>query len=167
MATGPVKRVAASALNKTAKIAKATASKHSPLQSAPASPTGIKASNPLPQSPPPAITTNPASSSSSSSSSPLSPTTELTEGGSSGGAPSPPGGSGGGGAGGRGQQQGKGQEEAPHQQSRPFPKWKAAVWTVAFTAVTVTGTIYGAGLKTQKEWNQVIFFFFLFLFSPF
>ncbi|EGZ78154.1 hypothetical protein NEUTE2DRAFT_49980 [Neurospora tetrasperma FGSC 2509] len=157
MATGPVKRVAASALNKTAKIAKATASKHSPPQPAPASPTvaakptGVKASNPLSQSPPPAITTTPASSSSSS---PLSPTTELTEGGSSRGAPSPPGGSGGGGAG-RGQQQGKGQEEAPHQQSRPFPKWKAAVWTVAFTAVTVTGTIYGAGLKTQKEWNQL------------
>ncbi|EAA36315.2 hypothetical protein GE21DRAFT_530 [Neurospora crassa] len=157
MATGPVKRVAASALNTTAKIAKATASKHSPLRSAPASPTvaakptGVKTSNPLSQSPPPAITTTPASSSSSSS--PLSPTTELTERGSSGGAPSPPGGSGGGGAG-RGQQPGKGQEEAPHQQSRPFPKWKAAVWTVAFTAVTVTGTIYGAGLKTQKEWNQ-------------
>ena len=29
------------------------------------------------------------------------------------------------------------------------------LYTATFTAVTVTGTIYGAGLKTQQEWQSV------------
>ncbi|EGS22690.1 uncharacterized protein CTHT_0011630 [Thermochaetoides thermophila DSM 1495] len=33
------------------------------------------------------------------------------------------------------------------------PKWKLWLYTGVFTAVTVTGTIYGAGLKTQQEWK--------------
>ncbi|KAK3354491.1 hypothetical protein B0H65DRAFT_14892 [Neurospora tetraspora] len=159
MATGPAKRAAASALNKATKAAKATAPKHSPLRPAPTSPTaaakpttGVKASSPLSQAPPPPPAT--ATAPVSSSPPPL-PTNDLTKEGSSGGAPPPPPPGGEGGAGG-GHQQGKGGgEEAPQQQSRPpFPKWKAAVWTLAFTAVTVTGTIYGAGLKTQKEWSE-------------
>jgi hypothetical protein len=31
------------------------------------------------------------------------------------------------------------------------------LYTATFTAVTVTGTIYGAGLKTQQEWQSVCF----------
>ncbi|KAL2020499.1 hypothetical protein VTK56DRAFT_8384 [Thermocarpiscus australiensis] len=37
--------------------------------------------------------------------------------------------------------------------TRPIPKWKYMLWTVAFAAVTFTGTIYGAGLKTQQQWK--------------
>ncbi|KAK4188961.1 hypothetical protein QBC35DRAFT_548009 [Podospora australis] len=36
----------------------------------------------------------------------------------------------------------------------PPPKWKAMLWTGVFAAVTITGTIYGAGLKTQQEWQS-------------
>ncbi|KAK4153716.1 hypothetical protein C8A00DRAFT_43412 [Chaetomidium leptoderma] len=32
-------------------------------------------------------------------------------------------------------------------------KSRRIIWTVAFAAVTFTGTIYGAGLKTQQEWS--------------
>ncbi|KAK4117646.1 hypothetical protein N656DRAFT_841276 [Canariomyces notabilis] len=35
----------------------------------------------------------------------------------------------------------------------PPPKWKRILWTVCFAAVTITGTIYGAGLKTQQQWK--------------
>ncbi|KAK1781313.1 hypothetical protein QBC45DRAFT_449325 [Copromyces sp. CBS 386.78] len=156
MAAGPAKRAAASALNKAAKTAKgkATVPTHSPLRPAPTSPTaaatkpkagtGVKASrSPLLQaSPPPSAATTASSS----------PTSELTKGGSIGGTPPPPSS---GGSGGRQEGQQEKGEEPPQQQPRPpFPKWKAAVWTLAFTAITVTGTIYGAGLKTQKEWEE-------------
>ncbi|KAK3996301.1 hypothetical protein QBC44DRAFT_318650 [Cladorrhinum sp. PSN332] len=36
--------------------------------------------------------------------------------------------------------------------SKP-PKWKAMLWTGLFAACTITGTFYGAGLKTQQEWK--------------
>jgi hypothetical protein len=39
-------------------------------------------------------------------------------------------------------------------------KWttsKRMVWTVAFAAVTIVGSIYGAGLKTQQEYHHVWF----------
>ncbi|KAK4125126.1 hypothetical protein N657DRAFT_355166 [Parathielavia appendiculata] len=32
-------------------------------------------------------------------------------------------------------------------------KWRRIILTVAFASVTITGTIYGAGLKTQQEWK--------------
>ncbi|KAL2269390.1 hypothetical protein VTJ83DRAFT_1574 [Remersonia thermophila] len=32
-------------------------------------------------------------------------------------------------------------------------KYRRIIWTVAFAAVIITGTIYGAGLKTQREWK--------------
>ncbi|KAL2161131.1 hypothetical protein VTH06DRAFT_8350 [Thermothelomyces fergusii] len=32
-------------------------------------------------------------------------------------------------------------------------KVKRIIYTVGFAAVTITGTIYGAGLKTQQEWK--------------
>ncbi|KAK4161452.1 hypothetical protein QBC43DRAFT_97066 [Cladorrhinum sp. PSN259] len=35
----------------------------------------------------------------------------------------------------------------------PPPKWKAMLWTGLFAACTITGTFYGAGLKTQQEWK--------------
>lgn len=31
------------------------------------------------------------------------------------------------------------------------------LYTATFAAVTFTGTIYGAGLKTQQEWKEVLF----------
>ena len=34
-------------------------------------------------------------------------------------------------------------------------KWRRVIWTLAFAAVTFTGAIYGAGLKTQQEWKAV------------
>ena len=36
-----------------------------------------------------------------------------------------------------------------------WQKYKAGVYTACFAAVTFTGTIYGAGLKTQKEFKEV------------
>ncbi|KXX77200.1 hypothetical protein MMYC01_206388 [Madurella mycetomatis] len=43
-------------------------------------------------------------------------------------------------------------QSAPSKRGPP-PKWKRMIWTAAFAAVTFTGTIYGAGLKTQREWK--------------
>ncbi|KAK4172625.1 hypothetical protein QBC36DRAFT_71151 [Triangularia setosa] len=34
------------------------------------------------------------------------------------------------------------------------PRWKRLIWTGAFAATAFTGSIYGAGLKTQKEWKE-------------
>lgn len=34
-------------------------------------------------------------------------------------------------------------------------KIRTVAWTGAFAAITVVGTIYGAGLKTQQEVNEV------------
>ncbi|KAK3337497.1 hypothetical protein B0T19DRAFT_397113 [Cercophora scortea] len=42
----------------------------------------------------------------------------------------------------------------PPGKSPPWPTWKRVLWTGVFTVVTFTGTIYGAGLKTQKEWKE-------------
>ncbi|KAK3331114.1 hypothetical protein B0H66DRAFT_598613 [Apodospora peruviana] len=35
----------------------------------------------------------------------------------------------------------------------PVDKGKAIIWTIGFAAVTVSGAIYGATLKTQQEWK--------------
>ncbi|KAK3695576.1 hypothetical protein B0T22DRAFT_478219 [Podospora appendiculata] len=35
-----------------------------------------------------------------------------------------------------------------------WPTWKRVLYTGVFAAVTFMGTIYGAGLKTQKEWKE-------------
>ncbi|KAK3396158.1 hypothetical protein B0T20DRAFT_454799 [Sordaria brevicollis] len=154
MATGPAKRAAASALKKATNATKATTSKQQPLRPAPTSPTaatakptggGVKASSPpLSQTPP---ATMAPSSSSSTPSAPSQPANDLTKEASSEGTPPPtrppP-----------GRPKGKQQEEGGPKEQQPFNKWKAAIWTLAFTAVTVTGTIYGAGLKTQKEWEE-------------
>jgi hypothetical protein len=40
-------------------------------------------------------------------------------------------------------------------------KYRRIIWTVAFAAVIITGSIYGAGLKTQREWKQVCTLVFL------
>lgn len=34
-------------------------------------------------------------------------------------------------------------------------RFKRFIWTGAFAAVTVVGSIYGAGLKTQQEFKAV------------
>ena len=173
MAAGPAKRASGSVLNKALKTATAKVKAPFLIRPKPTSPQtatatatkpktrpGVQASTgPLPQAPPPpplpATATAPV---------PLSTTTsELTNGGgASGGVTQPPpppppaGGSGG------QQENGEGEGEAPQEEAprAPFNKWKAAVWTLAFTAITVTGTIYGAGLKTRKEWEEVCFFVF-------
>lgn len=36
-----------------------------------------------------------------------------------------------------------------------IPRWKGMVYAGAFGAVTIVGTIYGAGLKTQRELKTV------------
>ena len=35
------------------------------------------------------------------------------------------------------------------------PKWKPMLWAIGFGSVIFTGTIYGAGLKTRREWESV------------
>ncbi|KAK4222351.1 hypothetical protein QBC38DRAFT_490126 [Podospora fimiseda] len=37
--------------------------------------------------------------------------------------------------------------------SNPKFKFKALLYTAIFAACTITGTFYGAGLKTQQEWK--------------
>ncbi|KAI1423901.1 hypothetical protein F5Y12DRAFT_715889 [Xylaria sp. FL1777] len=41
----------------------------------------------------------------------------------------------------------------PHKGPRPWATRKRIIWTGAFFAVTVVGSIYGAGLKTQQEYH--------------
>ncbi|KAI0912215.1 hypothetical protein F4824DRAFT_358400 [Ustulina deusta] len=43
--------------------------------------------------------------------------------------------------------------QAPRRRS-PWTTPKRMIWTGAFAAVTIVGTIYGAGLKTQQEYQE-------------
>lgn len=49
------------------------------------------------------------------------------------------------------------------------PKWKPMLWAIGFGSVIFTGTIYGAGLKTRREWESVcdLFIYLFFSFPPF
>lgn len=44
---------------------------------------------------------------------------------------------------------------APKAAAGAWPRYKRIVWTGAFAAVTFVGTIYGAGLKTRREYKEV------------
>ncbi|KAK0665816.1 hypothetical protein QBC41DRAFT_327149 [Cercophora samala] len=52
------------------------------------------------------------------------------------------------------QQIGKGDSKPENGKAGPVPRWKRLIWTGAFAATAFTGSIYGAGLKTQKEWKE-------------
>ncbi|VBB73670.1 Putative protein of unknown function [Podospora comata] len=55
----------------------------------------------------------------------------------------------------RQQTQGKADPKSPTDgKPGPAPRWKRLIWTGAFAATAFTGSIYGAGLKTQREWNE-------------